>query len=695
MRVHLICTALCLWVSLSACSETGTGSDIVIVDPNLTIDEGSVTDGSLTDSSGSADDAAQANDGGMTDAGTVGSPDLGSARCPADEPLWQPGTPAFRRVTEAWGLDGVEGEYLSVTDIDGDHYPDLLVRKGGGDDDFVRDGVRHKWVLHNTGTGRFEDRTKRSRLFASRLNPSPSYGRPGKVLVSGDVDNDGDLDVFIGHARTDTQNAEAHASDILLNNGDGTYTKGPQDSAARFLDFPSNPAGASFVDFDRDGHLDLWVVHNELPGFVFIQDTLLKGDGQGGFTDVTDVLGLTTQAWQQLTQINSARAHSWGWGAVACDLDADGLPELMASSYGRAPNHLWHPVDQDEGIRYTNASLSSGYAFDDNLDWRDNLSAQCHCADVPTAAECNTCPQPADARVCDALRNAFGPNYRWNHDNGRMPFSLGGVTGTTLCTDVDNDGHLDLVNYEIVHSDTGANSDPTQVLFNTGETPIRFDRPGPEATGLTRTDAGFFWDHGDMTGAVFDFDNDGRQDLYIGAAEYAGNRALLYHQSAPRQFQELAVTDYFEHFRAHGVAVADFDRDGDLDVLVGHSRFRCEGFDGTECQPTNQVQLYENLVGQSQRWLQLKLIGTGGTNQSAIGARVSVSANGQTQTQMVDGGHGRFGLQRDLVLHFGLADACQARVTITWPDTGRSETVFLTETDRRILVEQGMEPRSL
>ena len=179
-----------------------------------------------------------------------------------------------------------------------------------------------------------------------------------------------------------------------------------------------------------------------------------------------------------------------------------------------------------------------------------------------------------------------------------------------------------------------------------------------------------------MTGAVFDFDNDGRQDVYIGAAEYAGNRALLYQQTAPRQFQALDPADFFEHYRAHGVAVADFDRDGDLDVLVGHSRFRCDGFEGTECMPTNQVQLYENLVGQDQRWLQLKLIGHQGVNHSAIGARVTVSANGQSQTQVVDGGHGRFGLQRDLTLHFGLADASSGASPSFWPDAERSEHIY-------------------
>lgn len=652
---------------------------------------------------------------GPFDGGAMGLPDVGvenndlgvrdaSARdteppdaapipqCPTGSSPWSPGDSAFRKVTDAWGLTGVEGEYFSITDVDGDDWPDVLVRKGGGPDDFSRDGVRHKWLLRNTGEGSFEDPTKRSQLFSSRLNPQVSYGRPGKVLVSGDVDNDGDLDVFIGQGRTNPDNDESETSELMLNAGDGTFTHGPLDSAARFADLPSNPAGVSFVDFDRDGVLDLWIVHNETAGPTAMQDTLLKGDGTGAFVDVTEVSGLRTVPWNSVLSLNQGRAHSWGWGGVACDLDDDGLPELMASSYGRFPNHLWSPERAEGRVRFENASVASGYAFDDNQDWTDNLSAQCYCADVPTAPECDRCPDPADPRICDALRNAFGPNYRWSHTNGRQAFSLGGVTGTTVCTDVDNDGHLDLINYEIVHSDTGLNSDPTQVLFNHGVVPISFERPGVEATGLTRTDEGVFWDHGDMTGAVFDFDNDGWPDIYIGAAEYAGNRALLYRQVAPRRFEELAVEDFFEHFRAHGVAVADFDRDGDLDILVGHSRFRCEGFEGTECAPTNQVQLFENLVGNHHRWLQIRLEGAQGTNRAAIGARVRVTANGMTQTQIVDGGHGRFGLQRDPTLHFGLGTACSADVTITWPDASRTEQSFTVEPDQRLKVRQGEMP---
>ena len=130
---------------------------------------------------------------------------------------------------------------------------------------------------------------------------------PGKVLISGDVDNDGDLDVFIGQARTDVDNDASHGSDILLNNGDGTYSLGPVDSAARFMDYPSNPAGAGFVDFDRDGHLDLWVVHNEIARLCLHTRYAVERRWPGQLLkDVTAELGLTTQPWMRLSDINAA-----------------------------------------------------------------------------------------------------------------------------------------------------------------------------------------------------------------------------------------------------------------------------------------------------------------------------------------------------------------------------------------------------
>ncbi len=90
----------------------------------------------------------------------------------------------------------------------------------------------------------------------------------------------------------------------------------------------------------------------------------------------------------------------------------------------------------------------------------------------------------------------------------------------------------------------------------------------------------------------------------------------------------------------------------------------------------------------------MHLTGTGGSNRAAIGARVAVTAGGVTQTQVVDGGHGHFGLQRDLTLHFGLGQACEAQVTIQWPDREGTTETFTASADQRMGITQGESPRT-
>jgi len=602
---------------------------------------------------------------------------------------WSKGTPIFKERTQEWGLSGIEGEYLSVTDMDGDGWADLIVRRGGGEDDFSPGGERNKFLLRNRGDGTFEDVTQSSGLFASRESPEPLYGAPAKVVASGDVDNDGDLDVFVGRSRLDPWAGEGDTNELMLNNGDGTFSLGPAESDARFVSKPINPAGVTFVDYNQDGWLDIWLVNNEQSGPVGIQDRLLQGDGTGAFVDVTDEVGLKTVGWIQLDSLNQAIAHSWGWGSNACDLNGDGWPELMAASYGRMANHLWTGKSEGGQVIFDNASISSGYAFDERVDWTTNLSAQCFCAAEPDAEECDQCPAPADPNICTSLANAFGPNYRWDHGTGRQPFALGGVTGTTVCTDINNDGHLDLMNYEIVHGDVGESADPTEILVNSGNQPLWFDRPGPEVTGIFREETTPFWDHGDMTGAVLDVDNDGWQDVYIGSAEYAGTRGHLYRQKEPLVFETVSDEDAFLHWRAHGVTVADFDQDGDLDMVVGHSHHRCDGFWETECAPTRQVRFFENVFGEQNNWIRLKLKGAEGSNAAAIGAIVTVEAGGNEQTHVVDGGHGRFGLQGDLTQVFGLADSCEAIVTVLWPDGEMSTESHQVQANQTYEITQG------
>jgi hypothetical protein len=437
------------------------------------------------------------------------------------------------------------------------------------------------------------------------------------------------------------------------------------------------------VDFDRDGRLDLFIPQNSyaVAGSQSMpqQDRLYRGDGSGRFTLVTPDVGMTTESWSNFDDLNQGLAHSNAWAALACDLNGDGTPELLAPSYGRAPNHLWQGAGTGAGTTYANRSVASGYAFDGNQTWQDNEFARCYCQANPTAEDCGGVPAPKVS--CSQ------PN--WNHQNDRQPFRLGGNSGATFCADIDNDGDMDLLTGEIKHWWAGSGADGSEVLVNSGEADTRFDRPGDAALGLEIQHPAANWDEGHMTNSVFDFDNDGWPDVYVGASDYAGNHGLLYHQGSKLKFVEVPVAQGIDHNRSHGVVFADFDRDGDLDVLVGHSRARCDATQPNDCYATANVRLFENVLGQGGNFVQLRLVGGEGSNRSAVGARVTLKAGDVTQTQEVGGGFGHYGSQNELVLHFGLGAACEAEVTVRWPNGALTTQTVTLPAGHRFVLEQG------
>ena len=402
-------------------------------------------------------------------------------------------------------------------------------------------------------------------------------------------------------------------------------------------------------------------------------------------------MNLTSERWTVIDTLNAGLGRVWGWGAAACDLNRDGLPELLSASYGRAPNHLHEASPDGDSVRYTNRSVDSGYAYDERLDWWSNVNAQCHCADNPSDLDCDKAPEPT--YDCQVLWNGFGGTYRWSHPGDIQAWRLGGNSATTTCADLNNDGWTDLVTGEIVHWDVGPNSDPAEILLNSGSSSVRLDRPGNDVTGILRDLPESGWDNGDMNNTVLDFDNDGRQDIYISSSDYSGTRGWLFQQTDDLAFSSVPIDEGIDHTRSAGAIAADLDRDGDLDLVVGHSRHRCGGT--TDCYDTTQVRVFENLSASSNRWLQLQLVGGEGSNRSAIGARVEVEACSDVVTRIVDGGHGHQGAQDDPVLHFGTGALERPQVTVFWPDGAGSQETAQLDTNARYRWVQGEGPLPL
>jgi hypothetical protein len=607
---------------------------------------------------------------------------LPPAQCTAGT-RWTPGTKAFQDATSKWGLDslGVDGVRFSVADIDNDGWPDLIVRKVGVTPDGApSNGTRTFWVLRNNHEGKFEDVTVSSGLLQTRTERSPAVGRPGEVVAFADVDNDGDLDAYTGLNTTAANVNAADTSEIMLNDGTGHFSFGPEESEARGIPAFDVPAGASFLDYDRDGNIDLWVAQGSKSDGTLLQNRLYRGDGTGYFTDVVNDTGIATKGWKNIDDINSGLAHTNSWSGTSCDLNGDGVPELLAASYGRAPNQIWQGKLENGAVTFSNRSVASGYAYDDNLSWSDNQFARCYCEANRDAEGC--------ANVPPSLLDCSQIN--WNHANDREPFRLGGNSGATICADIDNDGDIDLMTSEIKHWWAGEGADGAEVLVNSGESEVRFTRPGRASMGIVVQHPSNSWDEGIMTGDIFDFDNDGWADLYMGASDYPGNHGLLFHQKSALQFEDVPIEDGIDHNRSHGIAVADFDRDGDLDVVVGHSTSRCSA-GANPCYAKFNARFFENVTPKG-NWVQLKLEGAAGTNRAAVGARITVKAGDVTQTKENGGGYGHFGAQDDLVQHIGLGSACQAEVTVRWPNGELQTTSYKLPAGYRFHLRQGEQP---
>ena len=217
----------------------------------------------------------------------------------------------FFRPVEAEAVES-PASFLSFTVVDYDHdgWPDVFGLDISKAADF---SVRPPFaLLHNEGNGTFSDRS-------SLLPVRRSNSNAGRIF--GDYDNDGDLDLFIAGGSIVQAWAER---DILLRNDGGSFAEVTDEAG---LTDSLVSSSAIWWDYNLDGRLDLYVGHGDVQGLNEAQNSLLRNNGDGTFTETTAEAGLDVDFHPLDVPFKEGSIG----GMVAADFNGDGWPDLYVS----------------------------------------------------------------------------------------------------------------------------------------------------------------------------------------------------------------------------------------------------------------------------------------------------------------------------------------------------------------------------
>ena len=475
----------------------------------------------------------------------------------------------------------------------------------------------------------------------------------GVVIV--DYDRDGWPDIFFTNAPTVEMTLKGQTANGALfhNNHDGTFT----DVTAKAKLHACFGMGGAVGDFNNDGWPDIY--ETCLGGNV-----LYRNNGDGTFTDVSKQAGVADGRWSA--------------GAAFGDYDGDGFVDLMVTNYvdfklndlpgfGKSPTCRYRGIDVQCGPRGLKGAGDS--LFHNNGDGTfTDVSKAAGVDDLSGYYGLGTVWSDFDnsGRPSIYVANDSTPNYLYQNEGGGKFKDIGLESGTAVSGDGSEQGSMGVAIADYNH--TGRFS--IYVTNFADEFNTLYENDGKMNFSDVSYDAGVAlaslpyvkW------GTTFaDIDNDGWADLISvnghvypqvdslpsGARYRQPGNLFMNQKDGTFCDAETQAGEALQVPRAsRGLAAADLDNDGNVDFVI-------ENLDGSPMVLHNA-----GVVGA--HWVTFELAGTK-SNRLALGARVTITAGGVTQTDEVRSG-GSYLSQSDLRVHFGLAGAESVeKVEVRWP----------------------------
>jgi hypothetical protein len=503
-------------------------------------------------------------------------------------------------------------------------------------------------------------------------------GRAGKkfmpeTLGSGaaflDADGDGWQDILLVNGKDWQPKGRKSLHALYRNNRNGTFTNV---TAASGLDVEMYGMGAAVGDYDNDGRDDVYITALE-------GDRLFRNEGSLKFRDVTKAAGIsnadfgTSAAWIDYDKdgrLDLFVGNYVKWSAATdlyCSLDGKNKSYCTPESYKGAAAKLYRnagggrfeDVSRKAGVADPTSKSLGVVALDYDMDgWPDIFVAN-------------------DTQPNKLYRNNRNGTFTEEGVSAGVAYSEDGVARGAMGVDVgDYDGsgrpHLLVGNF----------SNQMLAIYHNEGTKLFVDEAPTSTVGQTSLLYLAF-------GVFFiDYDLDGRLDIFAANGhieeEIGVVQPKVKYKEPPLMFRNVGKGRY-EHASpslgaafnvaqvARGAAYADYDKDGDLDILIANNH--------------GPARLLRNDGGNANKWISVKAIGTR-SNRSGIGAVVRVQSASGRQWHYVKSG-GSYASQSDLALTFGLGkDAVVQSIEVEWP-SGAKDRVTNVPANQFVTIQEG------